>query len=788
MQQSLSQSDEQRTEMIRNAFMMYVEMGLPVIPLCPPDHRKMSYSHRQECTCPGKAPIIENWTAHVKTEYSDVQSWLSKNPYVNIGLPMGNASGIIGIDVDGEMGEKLLVAISGGVLPETWEYTTGNGRRLLYALPAGVKTRKFTNRKAKHEELAILCDGQQTVLPPSIHATGKMYTWVEGKSPYDIVIQIAPEWIISSITSKDSESSQRSESHVPINVLPNSQDTRSTGRNNRAYDEPEKIKTGQFESTVTADDWQKTVGQGQRNTHLAKLAGSLISRRNIPRDQIILFLNTWNQEHCQPPLPEIEIQKMVDSLYATEAMKHAKRKKSKDDKPVFRPTPFALNFINLQKELGYSWKYSTDYGSFYRCDDSTGPWQRQDIVLVQKAVREALLDPGCGGGDHWDSSHFVNEGVNALKERLASPGDIGLFDIGYNSALYSELICLENGVLYWDSGELKPWSSNLYTTIQLPVKYDEHARCDTFIKSLEEWVPDPTTRLFLQEFVGLSLIPDTSFRTAVFLYGSGANGKSLFLEAVRMLFGDALVSIPLHRLQDRFETANLQNKLINICGDIDAKYLSETGVLKALISGDTMRGEFKHGKSFDFVPVARLMFSANSLPKVSDKSHAWYSRWKFIHFPNTFPIDAAYKNRLLKQFEKEKSGLLNWAIEGLIRLKRTNVFSYSKTMQLSAEQYRSENDTVVAFIKDVIQKVEHVGAETMLSTAALHHMYKEWCETFGVQSVSQIEFVKRAQASGLEKDRRSIKGKTCAVFLGAQVTDEWKQTYKFYESIRPSRV
>jgi putative DNA primase/helicase len=270
------------------------------------------------------------------------------------------------------------------------------------------------------------------------------------------------------------------------------------------------------------------------------------------------------------------------------------------------------------------------------------------------------------------------------------------------------------------------------------------------------------------------------------LYGSGANGKSLFLEAVQMIFGDALNLIPLHRLAERFEVVYLQNKLINICGDIDAKYMTETGTLKALIAGDKLRGEIKFGASYNYRPVARLIFSANTLPHTSDKTAAWYSRWQFIEFPKTFPVNPGFTRKMKEEFHRERSGIFNWALEGLDRLRANGNFTSSEAMKLSANDYRMENDNVAAFVDSVLELVEHTGMETTVPTIVMHNLYRDWIETHmtGSIAVGQIEFTKRVKALGISKDMRPVTGQTTKKvnsFLGVRVSRDYKTLYDMYQ-------
>ena len=258
----------------------------------------------------------------------------------------------------------------------------------------------------------------------------------------------------------------------------------------------------------------------------------------------------------------------------------------------------------------------------------------------------------------------------------------------------------------------------------------------------------------------------------------------MFIDAISLLFGDGMLAVPLHRVGERFETAYLQNKLLNICGDIDTKYISDTGVIKTIIGGDKLRAEFKGGKSFNFKPVCRFIFSANSLPPVADKSHGWYSRWKYIKFPRTFDVNPTYKIQHDKLFEQEKSGILNWALEGLKRLKKKNEWTLSEDMKKSEIEYRSENDNVAAFLDDYIDRCQYGGStKELIPTKTLHICYKEWMDNYmlGSRPVSLKEFSKRVRTYGFDKAVRTVNGKSTNVFMGMRPKMQYLEDYKTCE-------
>jgi hypothetical protein len=107
----------------------------------------------------------------------ELRRWWQQHPNANVGIVLGNISGLIGIDLDGPEGEELLAEVSRGGLPATLEFTTpGGGRRLLYTLPAGT-IGKGRPLKRGSGELRILAERAITVMPPSRHCNTGVYAW-----------------------------------------------------------------------------------------------------------------------------------------------------------------------------------------------------------------------------------------------------------------------------------------------------------------------------------------------------------------------------------------------------------------------------------------------------------------------------------------------------------------------------------------------------------------------------------------------------------------------------------
>ncbi|WP_027400087.1 bifunctional DNA primase/polymerase [Anaerovorax odorimutans] len=176
--------EEKETNETVIAMRNYIKLGLPVIP------------------CKDKKPLIKDWQKRQKTTNEEIEKWQETIPNINVGLPMGGGSGIIGIDIDGKEAVVRLQELSKGNLPDTWKFETpGGGQRYLYKVPEGVITKKYVETlKGEHSELALLGEGQQTILPPSVHPNGGIYKWYKGNSPEESKLEDAPKWMLDLMT------------------------------------------------------------------------------------------------------------------------------------------------------------------------------------------------------------------------------------------------------------------------------------------------------------------------------------------------------------------------------------------------------------------------------------------------------------------------------------------------------------------------------------------------------------------------------------------------------------
>lgn len=306
-------------------------------------------------------------------------------------------------------------------------------------------------------------------------------------------------------------------------------------------------------------------------------------------------------------------------------------------------------------------------------------------------------------------------------------------------------INVKNGLLDWRTGKLYPHNPDIFTTIQLPVEYNPAARCPNTEKFLHEVVPEDTIQM-LYEWFGYCMIPSTRYEKALMLTGSGSNGKSKFIELFERFLGtDNLSNIALQDLEhNRFKLAQLYGKLANTFADIPAASLEKSSVFKTIVSGDRTSAEFKGRDSFDFKPFARLLFSANELPRSADLTHGFFRRWLIVPFPYTFgeggkKADTKLINKITTN--EELSGLLNLAIEGLKRLDTQGHFTANETTTNALESYKKEIDNVATFLDEMCV----IGEEKRVTKQSLYHSYDRWCFDSGYKTLGKYKFYARVE-------------------------------------------
>ncbi|WP_244149084.1 DNA primase family protein [Bacteroides gallinarum] len=262
--------------------------------------------------------------------------------------------------------------------------------------------------------------------------------------------------------------------------------------------------------------------------------------------------------------------------------------------------------------------------------------------------------------------------------------------MGLTTGQDKEKINFLNGTLELKTGNLMRHSYQDYFRYVLPYNYDPDATCQLFMKYLDRVLPDKDTQKVLAEYTGW-IFTSLKLEKCLFLYGSGRNGKSVFVDIVESLLGKENISH--ESLSDMCggngdrSRANLSGKLLNTCSDVAPNAFSGD-IFKRIASGEPISTRLLYKDVATLTDYAKMIFCLNELPKTNDKSNGYFRRFLIIPFNIQIPKSEVDPKLAEKIASTELPGIMNWVLEGRRRLIAQSGFTESSLCQKQLEEYR----------------------------------------------------------------------------------------------------
>ena len=383
----------------------------------------------------------------------------------------------------------------------------------------------------------------------------------------------------------------------------------------------------------------------------------------------------------------------------------------------------------------------------YIYDDESGIWRNGEDILFKEAANQL-------------SDSLTKNSLSDILLRIQ--GRTLIDDDKFNK---QHKIGLLNGALDLESGEIVQPKPEFYITKQIPVRYDPNASPDKILKFIWD-IAKPSAKKFLRllEIAAWPLLPGYPLQKAIVLIGDGYNGKSTFLSLLRKFYGDKNVStLTLQDLSKDFLKAELYNKVANISPDLPSSPILDTGDFKWATGGsDVKTAQRKYRTAISFLNEAKMYFSANQMPKVSEDTKAFYRRFDFIDLENDF--SQSDNPNLLNEIttEDQLSGLLNLILKIFWPILRKNLrFSFSDSIEETAKKYAVNSNTPKLFFEKCIQLNE--TSDDWIGATNLYNIYTEWCEKNGLIKASQHAFgreMKSIPRTGRREGREAYIGIT----------------------------
>jgi putative DNA primase/helicase len=268
---------------------------------------------------------------------------------------------------------------------------------------------------------------------------------------------------------------------------------------------------------------------------------------------------------------------------------------------------------------------------------------------------------------------------------------------------------------------------------------------------------------FVRRLVGYALTGDTREHALAVLHGSGANGKTTFIETIKRLLGGFATTAAFDTFMRRREhgprndLARLHRARLVVASESGEGRRLDEATLKQLTGGDRIAARFLYGEYFEFTPEFKLVLVTNHRPRVDGDDDAIWRRLRLV------PFEASFEGRedrgLPAKLERELPGILAWAVGGCIEWQAEGLGEAGAVTRATAE-YRCDEDVLGAFLAERCQ----LGGEA--TAASLRDAYEDYCHDAGEKPLSANVLGRRLAKRGI----RGVPRSSGRVYSGVSLT------------------
>lgn len=293
--------------------------------------------------------------------------------------------------------------------------------------------------------------------------------------------------------------------------------------------------------------------------------------------------------------------------------------------------------------------------------------------------------------------------------------------------------------------------------------------CPMWLAFLARVLPDAEVRAYVQRAAGYSLTGYTDEHAMFFLYGTGANGKSVFLSTLLSVMGDYAVTSPIETFTDSThdrhptELARLRGARLVVATETEEGKRWAESKIKALTAGDKIAAHYMRQDFFEFSPEFKLWVSGNHKPALRGVDEGIRRRMNLIPFAITIP-EAERDQKLVEKLKAEWPGILQWLVDGC-RAWFEQKLSTPASVRTATSEYLSEEDSVGAWITECCT----ISETRFTLLRELYDSWRRWADKAGEFAGSQKRFARSLQERGFPKRRQGGTGRVGFELIGVAV-------------------
>jgi len=388
-----------------------------------------------------------------------------------------------------------------------------------------------------------------------------------------------------------------------------------------------------------------------------------------------------------------------------------------------------------------------------------------------KADADTTMDPGYREAleAHWRRSSTHGQIMEMTKLAQSNPR-VAVAPEEFDKLERTKwLLYCENGTIDLRTGELRRHNRDDLITKVVPIEYNPDARYqhwEDFLCTVTEKNWDLIR--FLQRIVGYSLTGETMEKCLFFLLGPTDSGKTTFVETIRELLGDYASATDFQTfLYGR--SATVRNDIARLEG---ARFVSASEakreekfdevLIKQVTGKDTIAARFLYREFREFTPQFKIFLASNHGPRMTVSDDAVWNRIHVLPFNVSIPKKQQDRNLRVK-FEKERSGILGWAIRGCLEWQKKGGLHPPDVVIDALKRYRKDADVLWAFIEERCKRSGFAAASD------LWEEWGDWCFANGLEEGSKKAFGIMLTDKGFERGKRYFGKKQVRGYNGISV-------------------
>lgn len=454
-----------------------------------------------------------------------------------------------------------------------------------------------------------------------------------------------------------------------------------------------------------------------------------------------------NAAMIDPPWDETGLRREFDALLRKDVTEKGPMPGATDDiaPPPLSDDDLALAFVRAN---GVDWRHVISMGWLHW----TGSvWKRDDVNLVRERVRQTCRAAAAGIEAAREARRIASDKTIAAVLRVASSDPMIACHVDALDT-HPMLLNTPKGLLDLDTGEVVSHDPNRLITQITGASVE--SGCPRWMQFLSEITgSDADLQHYLARLAGYCLTGSTREQIFAFLHGSGANGKSVFLQTLAAVMGDYAATATLDTFMASAQTrhltelAGLRAARLVLVPETEAGRSWAESRIKTITGGESLRANFMRQDHFEYRPQFKLIVAGNHRPELHNVGEAMRRRLHVVPFDVTIAPECR-DPRLSEKLLAERDGILGWMIDGCAEWLRLGL-APPKSVAAAAEDYFSSEDMIGQWIDEACE----TGPECRATSAALFQSWSSWAEATGIQAGSQRSLGEALRSRGFRNVR-----------------------------------